>query len=369
MKIGIRGDDHFAMNSSIILGSKGSTSGRLDALIKSYKWIYDQFYNKYNVDFTLDLGDLTDSSTLRSEEITAISEAFSYRNPKVPELYVLGNHERLSSDGTVNAVNFLKSMINYSVYTKPSAFVKDNVLICIYPYVMYDKEEKKKLQKYVHSLKSFDGQYEKKILFTHNDIFGADLGGWESKSGIDANYLSKNFDMVFNGHIHNGSWVRKNVLNLGSLSGQNFSSKFVNWEPSVAVYDTDTGKVTLIENPEALRFMTITTSSKSDLIKQLAKINPNDKYGVSVKVPLDLIDDARQVLNSTEGIISSRVQEKVSKEAADESINGGLSKFDSSTNGYEILKNFINENTVPKELKKKDVLNVIHELEVSNNEN
>lgn len=366
MKIGIRGDDHFALNSSIILGNKGSTTGRLDSLINSYKWFYDMFYNKYHVDMTVDLGDLTDNSTLRSEEITAITEAYSYRNDKVPELYILGNHERLSSNGEVNAVNFLKSMNNYDVSTEPSYRIIDRVLICTYPYVFYDKNEEENLKTFVKSLDSIDKKsYDRKLLFTHNDIYGADLGGWISKGGIDPNYLSKNFDMIFNGHIHNGSWVKKNLLNLGSLSGQNFSSKFVNWEPSVAVYDTDTNKVKLIENPKALRFLTVTAKTKSDLVKKLSTIDPNINYGVSVKVPLKLIDESREILAKTPGVMSSRVQEKLSKSDLEEQANDneGLSKFDSSTNGYEILKDYIKSTTLPKELSEAKVLSVIHELE------
>lgn len=363
MKLLIRGDDHFALNSSIILGSTGSTKGRLNNLIDSYKWFYNL---AKGYDMTVDMGDLTDSPTLRSEVITAISEAFSYRNDSIPEMYILGNHERLSSDGNINAVNFLSSMSNYTVYTNPSVNIINRVMFCVYPYVSLNEDELDKFKSWIDTdVKSVDKKsYDRKLLFTHNDLFGADLGGWVSKSGLDPNLLSKNFDLTFNGHIHNGSWVKKNVLNLGSLSGQNFSSKFVNWEPSIASYDTDTNKVELIPNPHALKFRTVTANSKSDLIKKIADIKGTDSYGISAKVPLDLIDETRRILNNTEGIVGSRVQEKISKNSLDEESDGTqLSKFSDSKNGYETLRDYIDQTDLPTEIKKDEVLSIVKELE------
>ena len=270
MKIGVYADAHFSLNSSIILGSKGTLSGRLSYLINSFGWMYKQFEDR-KVDMIVDLGDLTDSYMLRAEEITAITDALSLKKSDIPEYHILGNHERLDEAGVINSVNFIENYHSHKL-------IKDVTTIGDVTFIPYSKYN--------------DGDFDNnksKIAFSHIDIFGSDTGGWKLKSGLTPSYLTSVYQLVLNGHIHNGSWViPKKVMNVGSISGQNFSSKSVYWHPSIAILDTDTLEVELIENPHALRFVQIEAGELSVVINKLSKLESNISYGVQVKVPLVL---------------------------------------------------------------------------------
>ena len=86
MKLGIVADMHLAYTSSILpIYKKDSIhTTRLQYMIDTVKW-YTKLFEEQGCDYIINLGDLTDSNILRSEEITALAEA-----AVVPSLFLEG---------------------------------------------------------------------------------------------------------------------------------------------------------------------------------------------------------------------------------------------------------------------------------------
>jgi hypothetical protein len=346
MKILIYGDAHFSLNSSILIGSTNSLSGKLDHLIKSFEWMYELARNN-NVERIVDLGDLVDSYILRAEEITAVSTALG-NNKEIPEYHILGNHERLSEEGKINSVSFVNNIQNHKLITEVT-YDEDMDALFI-PYGKYESG-------------CFDEYKPTKYAFSHIDIFGSDTGGWSLKSGLDPVYMTTRFGLTINGHIHNGSWVIKDkILNLGSISGQNFSSKSINWKPSVAILDTDTNSIKLYENPYSLNFINKSCKTVSEVVNLLNSFDGDRSYAIQLKVPISIADDVRKMTSEKSNIIASKVMMLI-----DEKELGGLTydevdKVNSIEGGFKKLIDFVNDQeSLP--YNKEDILKVVSELE------
>lgn len=322
--------------------------------------MYKLFYDN-NVDLTVMGGDLTDTTTIRSEELTAITDAFNFRNTSTPEIGVLGNHERISTDGSVNSINYLNLLPNYKLYTSPGFCPLGDTLICILPYNEYSKDD---IDKFIEESKiqKSNSSCDHMILLSHNDIYGADLGGFTSNGGLDPKLLANTYDMTLNGHIHNGSWVIKDkVLNAGSLSGQNFSSKFLHWQPSVIIYDSEDNSVKFYENPYALRFKTINANTMSEFTKQIGSIPDDRIYGISVKAPSELSEDIRLQLDNMNNVANFRIRETYDNGSTEEQRK--LEEFDNlqnfSENSYQVLYNYVKDKADTSGVDKENVLDTM----------
>ena len=118
MKLGLYADPHISLSSSIVMGKKGSLSGRLENLVKSFTWM-NKFFTDNNVDHIICLGDLVDKPTLNAEEISAMKECHIDNH-----IIILGNHERSSADGTYNSINMYDHVI-----TSPAMLSDDVVML------------------------------------------------------------------------------------------------------------------------------------------------------------------------------------------------------------------------------------------------
>lgn len=348
MKIGIYADAHFALNSSIILGQANSLEGRLNHLIDSFEWMYGLFRDN-GVETIFDLGDLADSYIVRAEEITAISKALSF-NPTIPEYHILGNHERLDYSGTISSISFVDNIDNHHVITKPTRMTVDGKSVTMLPYSSGMTDED------IESLDPSD------YLFSHIDILGAETGAWSLRDGIKPALLATMFELTVNGHIHNGSWVIPDkVLNLGSLSGQNFSSKQIAWNPSVLILDTDGNRCELHENPCALNFVN-TAMGSLDKVVALSGSITSGTYAVQIRVPLSMVEEARQIIAKNPHIVASRIMSKADKAELEEMDFEEIEHVDSIEGGFEQLVRFVEEQ---KKLpyNKNDIDKMILELE------
>ena len=346
-KLGIYADAHFSLNSSVVVGSKNSLSGRLTYLVESFEWMY-KLFQQHGVETIIDLGDLADSYNLRAEEITAISKALS-ANPGIGEIHILGNHERLSKSGKINSVEFLSNIPDHWLITDVSQEDVCGVDVTFIPYGIYEDG-------------CFDDLKKTSIAFSHIDIFGADTGGWSLKSGLSPDYIAKRFKLTLNGHIHNGSWVIKDkILNVGSISGQNFSSKILNWKPSVVILDTETLNVEFFENPYALNFYTQSFQTVSDVVKFVNGLK-GERNVLQVKVPLSISDDVKEVLGKSDAVLASRLNINVDSRELDGIDHGEIETLSSVEGGFSKLADYINEQ---KELpyNRDDILSVISDLE------
>ena len=327
MKIGIYADAHFSLNSSIILGQTNSLEGRLNHLIDSFEWMYELFRTN-GVGVIIDLGDLTDSYVVRAEEITAVSKALSF-NEVIPEFHILGNHERLDYNGSISSISFVDNIDNQNVISDLTVMTLDNKSVTLLPYSNGYTDE------YIESLQDTD------YLFTHLDILGSDTGGWSLTEGIKPNVLANKFGLTVNGHIHNGSWVIPNkVLNLGSISGQNFSSRQIAWNPSVMILDTDTNQYLLYENPYALIFVNKSCSTIDKVVKLINGITEGT-YAVQLRVPVSLVEETRKVVQTNPHIVASRIMTKSDKAELEKLGFEEIEHVDSIDGGFEQLVKFI----------------------------
>lgn len=97
----------------------------------------------------------------------------------------------------------------------------------------------------------------KTIIFSHNDIKGIQLGRFISKNGFSIEEIKNSCDLFLNGHLHNGSKIDDGIINVGNLTGQNFSEDAFIYDHCAIVLDTDTLKCAIYENPYALNFYKI----------------------------------------------------------------------------------------------------------------
>lgn len=283
MKLGLYADPHFSQSSSIIVGRKGEFTGRLNNLIESFEWMNNLFKSE-GVDRIYCLGDLTDKPVLTSEEITAMSRCH------IEDHYlIVGNHCRADSNGDINSLAIYPNVIN-----EPCWACNDDVFILPYNHETFDLT---KLDK------------RPKIILSHNDIKGYDFGaGHICGAGYEISTILDSCDMFINGHLHSGGNVVVNrIINLGHLSAMNFASCNSEWEPSVMIIDTETLEYKLYENPKAYRFKKEEFSQLAKLKGYLDNLPDIGEYVLQVKVPEDIAQKARKLIEQCDKVVTSRI--------------------------------------------------------------
>lgn len=316
MKIGLYADPHFSQNSSMLVGRDSKYSKRLTNLIESFKWMNDLF-SKQGCEEIFCLGDMTDRPDLTAEEITALSEC-NINNHSL----IVGNHCRSDKSGQINSLSLFNK-----IYYEASTISLGGRTFMILPYSSTPLDLSK--------ITPVD------VILSHNDIKGYDYGNHVSEEGYDLLDIVKISQLFINGHLHNGGWlVQDRVLNLGQLSGMNFSSCGGQWEPSVAILDTEDLSIKFYENPVALRFKKIEMKTLISLKNYLNSLNPKvGKYVLQVKVPESISQSARKLLDQYDNVVSSRIlviksSKKTLKRTIEDETPGQI-------NIYDKLRNFI----------------------------
>jgi DNA repair exonuclease SbcCD nuclease subunit len=170
--------------------------------------------------------------------------------------------------------------------------------ICFLPYVT--ECDRKPLNEYFTE-RTFNPH---RIIFSHNDISGIQLGPVMTKTGFSIEEIEANCDLWINGHLHNGQALTPKVINLGNLTGKDFGEDASKHNHNVAVLDTETMSLTYIENPHAYNFYKIQIDTKNDL-SQLENLKAQS--AVSIKCEQSLIEEAKQKIAICDNIIESRI--------------------------------------------------------------
>ena len=290
MKLLIYSDPHFCANSSLIKSRGSKYSTRLENQIQTLNWI-EEIAIKEKCDKIICLGDFFDKPDLTSEELTAINDV---NWSTVPHTFLVGNHEMGSQDLVYNSANVLSKI--GSIITKPEIEVGYDYEIMYLPYILEDN--KKPIQEYYKELvkDTFTTQEVKeRIIFSHNDIKGIRFGQYESKRGFDLEEITNFCSLFVNGHLHNGEWINNKVLNLGNVTGLNFSEDATKYKHCIMILDTnDISNPSYIINPYAFNFYKLDVNSIEELQSKLSYIETNNNIG-SIKVPEDIIDEAREL--------------------------------------------------------------------------
>lgn len=249
MKIAIFTDLHIADRGSQMKGSKQ----RLSYVEDFINWFCEEIRGR-EIDLIVNCGDLTSSDSLSATEITALSNTIDRleclgRSKHVFIRHVLGNHERKDKSGFYNSLNFLNVVDKYGDFSDDdyNGLVRDfmvmeynDVKLVFAPYGTED---------YLKDIKVEPGY--KYYAFTHLDFYD----GMSNVTGLNPSEF-KQYDKIFNGHVHNASEF-ENIVNIGSCLGSNFADNYSTAKPGIIILDTETGKFERIENPTAPLYFTV----------------------------------------------------------------------------------------------------------------
>lgn len=323
-KIGLYADLHTSYSSSILPvyceGSKYTT--RLQMIVDTGKWMYNLF-DQNNVDYICNLGDTFDSHTVRAEELSAISEFYSYSHG-LREITIIGNHEMLNHN--FYATSVLKNYDFIEVYDSPC---KLDDCISVLPYM--DSEDIT-----YNLLKSISN----KILLSHIDIKGSYIRpDYIMPSGVESEALSMYFESVFNGHIHTAEKINTStnlVMNIGSISSISFSDSNT-YIPSVCIYDTDSMKLERFNNTNAILFRRVEVSNVSEFIKYVNNLDKSYRYALRISCPYNIRDAIKKIASDNENIIVNKVVAIIDNSSRD------IKKLDIvKSNDSDIKSDFLN---------------------------
>lgn len=244
MKILIYSDNHWSQYSSIVRQRGDKYSLRLENQIKSINWA-ESLAITQGCNVVVHLGDFFDSSSLNSEEITALKEV-RWAN-EIPHYFLVGNHEIGTRNLEFNSVHVLTNNTPFNVIdTLTTININDFTELVFLPYTF--ESDRKSLTDTLSSKRY------KRIIFSHNDIKGIQMGKFQSKEGYEISDIQANCDLFINGHLHNGEKVADKIINCGNLTGQNFGEDATKYDHVALVLDTDTLRVAVFENPYAFNF-------------------------------------------------------------------------------------------------------------------
>lgn len=297
MKILLVGDVHWSRYSSIVRSLGKNFTTRLENLIQSMQFV-ESISDKYKCTEEIFLGDFFDRPDIQEEEGSALSEIEWSTNPRIRH-FIVGNHESGVSSLVYSSTKVFSGYKgNNSVVDTPMIYPLDeNTEILFLPYITEDN--RKPLKEYTKDR----NPNKKLIILSHNDIKDFQMGPFLSTTGFSISEIEENCDLYVNGHLHNGGWVTRKILNLGNLTGQNFSEDATKYEHHIAVLDTDTLAVEFIENPYAMNFYKFVVEDANDL-DALNKIKTNAV--VSVKSKEKYVDEVKKILDTKE-VVAYRV--------------------------------------------------------------
>lgn len=291
MKIGIIGDIHWSRYSSILRQRGDKYSIRLENCIKSINWA-----EKLTSDciYTVYLGDFFDSSELNSEEITALNDI---KWSDSLHTFLVGNHEMGINDLSYSSSHLFgfTSVFTDRIIDKPHQCKVDNISLRYLPYILEDN--RLPLSEYF-----YDDGAEKVIIFSHNDIAGIQMGKFISPNGFTVEEIHANCDLFINGHLHNGSKIDNKIINVGNLTGQNFSEDAFKYDHCVMILDTDTMRIEVYENPYAINFYKVDT-----LTQNFSLDNLKNNAVITLKTTQEEQSNYKQVLDNSDKIIASRL--------------------------------------------------------------
>lgn len=277
MKLLIYADPHFCTYSSIVRSRGNKYSTRLENLIDSLNWV-QKTAKENNCNSVVCLGDFFDKSELSPEEITALGEI---NWADVPQAFIVGNHEMGRSTLDFSSAHLFKVCPNATVFDVEQKFVFGDTEVCFLPYTL--EIDRKPISEYFDYGQDIFPKCSKRIILSHNDISGIQMGQFISQDGFSIKEIEDYCDLFINGHLHNGTEITRKIINLGNLTGQNFSEDGFIYIHKVMLLDTDTLHYEYIENPYAFYFYKIdcTDLNHKQIEEKFSKVRPNSVLTVS----------------------------------------------------------------------------------------
>ena len=266
MKILVYADPHYCESSSIIRLSGNKYSKRIENVIQSINFV-NELAVKENCQLICCLGDFFDSSVLNAHEISGLQDI----NWKGDHIFITGNHELGIIHSKYSTSDIFSMIPHAEVIRKPAAYEYNNFNLILLPYMFNTTGQS--LSKYILN------NGKKNIVLGHCDIKGIQLGAYKTTGGFDLEDIEKYTDLFINGHLHNSSYLNKNktIINLGNLTGLNFSEDAFKYKHYVGIIDTNTCSLQLVENPHAFKFYKIdaTNMSTECAIRRISSLPKN----------------------------------------------------------------------------------------------
>lgn len=246
MRFVIYSDPHWSRTSSIWRGKGERFTTRLENLIQSINWV-EQLAEDSAAEAIVCAGDFFDRPDLTSEEISALNEI--KWSDGIRHFFLVGNHESPRADLSISSTEYFRERENFEVISEVSSC---GPLLFI-PYIKDSKE---------HSLSEYT-KGKSYFVISHNDL-QIQYGKYLSKEGFSLEDIKAHCKYFFNGHLHNRAELGDGIVNIGNLTGQNFSE---NSTHGAYIVDLDEMSVTAgwawISNPYATHFMTVSFEGKS----------------------------------------------------------------------------------------------------------
>jgi DNA repair exonuclease SbcCD nuclease subunit len=294
MKILCYTDNHFCERSSILTKYGTKYSLRLENQLASINWV-EQLARDEGCGMIVCLGDFFDKPHLTDQEITALQDINWAED--IPHYFLVGNHESEENDLQYSSTKVLEGDNRYIV-DKPTLYQILDFELAFLPYVV--ESNKQPLETYFpqNSLKL------PRILFSHNDILGLQMGPVVSKIGFSVEEIEANCVCCLNGHLHNGQAVSSKILNLGNLTGKDFGEDALRYSHKVLIFDTDTFSFQTFENPHAFNFYKFDILTEADL-KLLDTVKTNAV--ISIKCVDKCVEATREKIEANKNIIDTRI--------------------------------------------------------------
>lgn len=293
MRIALATDNHFCEKSSIVQKMGTKYTLRLENQLESIKW-FENIAIEKQCDVVIYLGDFFDKSSLTDKEITA-SKDIIWNDLK--HYFIIGNHESGDSGLLFSSTKTLESADRILISEAKKTDL-GNCELCFLPYVT--ESDRIPLVDY------FGAKTTKpRVILSHNDIAGIQMGPVVSRTGFSIEEIESNCDLFLNGHLHNGQAVTNKIINLGNLTGKDFGEDATRYKHNIAILDTDTLQVELIENPYAFNFYKLDINSAEDINKLN---NLKNQAVISVKCKDFLLNTVKAAIEAnSDKIIESRV--------------------------------------------------------------
>lgn len=304
MKILIVGDIHFSVNSSIVRSREDTYSSRITNCLKSIEFV-ERLSESENCEMIVYLGDFFDKDTLNSEELTAIQ---TVNWSSVKKIILVGNHEMGTSDLSKSSSHILNLIPNSTVVDSPNAISGFGYRLIFLPYIL--EENRKPISNYIKEIYSgyFETQEVKSnYIFSHNDIKGIQMGRFISEEGFTIKDLEDHCTYCFNGHLHNGCKITDKIINVGNLTGHDFSEDATKYRHNVYILDTDTESYKVIENPFAFNFIKYEINDESDIEKFTTVLSKYTNIVLSIKCVDRLCENLKPIINSCKNIREYRL--------------------------------------------------------------